>query len=233
MSRRFFVSLAALALVAASQPVAFAAEKAPTSWDNMVQVKSKKLDVVFLTPGADFRAYSKVMFDPTEVAFEKNFQRNYNTDTVDLSRRLTTNDLQRISGEVKDGFEKVFREAYQKAGYQIVDAPGPDVLRLRTAVADLYVSGPDTMSPDRVITFTADAGRATLVLEARDSVTGALLGRAVDKRTVADMGPYLRNRASNQQDFGNLFESWAGTSVTGLEELKAQSPIDPSGLKAK
>lgn len=231
MSRRFLIPFAVLAL-AAGAPAA-AAEAAPAAWDGMAQVRSKTLDAVFLTPGADFRGYDKVMFDPTEVAFEKNFRRDYNNSSVELSRHLTDQDLQRISTEVKAGFEKAFREAYRAAGYQVVDAPGPDVLRLRTGVEDLYVSAPDTMGADRVVTFSSDAGRATLVLEARDSVTGALLGRAVDKRTVADMGPYLRTRVSNRADFGELFQRWAKTSVGGLAELKALSPVDPSGLKAK
>ena len=41
--------------------------------DGLVRVKSKRLDVVYLQPGADFRSYTKVMLDPTEVAFAKNW----------------------------------------------------------------------------------------------------------------------------------------------------------------
>ena len=39
------------------------------NWDGLVEVKPKRLDAVFLLPGADFRAYKKVMMDPVEVAF--------------------------------------------------------------------------------------------------------------------------------------------------------------------
>lgn len=50
-----------------------AAAKPPSTWDGLVLVGSKRLDLVYLQPGADFRGYSKVMLDPTEVAFHKNW----------------------------------------------------------------------------------------------------------------------------------------------------------------
>ena len=45
---------------------------------------------------------------------------------------------------------------------------------------DVYVTAPDTMQAGRSYTFTVEAGEATLALEARDSETGQLLGRAID-----------------------------------------------------
>jgi len=224
MSRRILAPILAAALLAASAAPVLAA-KAPTTWDNLVEVKSKKVELVYLLPGADFRGYTKVMLDPTEVAFRKNFVRDFNSSqTVALGDRLRDDDVQRMSGEAKDGFEKVFREAYEKAGYQVVTTPGPDVLRVRTAVMDLYVTAPDLRTAAMTRTYSADAGEATLVLEARDSVTGAILGRAVDKRTVGDMRG-LRDSVSNRSDFERTFKTWAQRSVDGLAELKARSPI--------
>lgn len=223
MSRHLTASLLALALAAQAAAPALAA-KPPATWDNMVLVPSKKIDVVYLLPGADFRGYTKVMLDPAEVAFRKDFKRDYNDSIVELSRRIGDDDIQRMTGEARTGFEAAFRDAYQKAGYQVVDTPGPDVLRVRTGVLDLYVTAPDTMSADRVRSYSQDAGEATVVIEARDSVTGALLGRAVDKRTVGDMRG-MRDRVSNRADFENTFRAWAKSSVEGLAELKARSPI--------
>ena len=54
--------------------MAFAAVAQDSSnWDGLVQVKPKRLDAVFLLPGADFRVYNKIMMDPVEVAFEKDW----------------------------------------------------------------------------------------------------------------------------------------------------------------
>ena len=103
-----------------------------------------------------------------------------------------------------------------------------DVLRLRTGVANLYASAPDLMTAGRSRTFSEDAGSATVIIEARDSQSGALLGRAVDGRLAGDTGPYLRNSVTNRSDFERLFEQWAKISINGLAELKAMSPI-PGG----
>ena len=50
------------------------------NWDGLVQVKPKRLDAVFLLPGADFRSYNKIMMDPVEVAFEKDWLKDYNRE---------------------------------------------------------------------------------------------------------------------------------------------------------
>nr|WP_245842783.1 DUF3313 family protein [Sphingomonas laterariae] len=224
--------LAALSLIAVA-PVAPATAKTPDTWDNLHKVKSKRLDTVYLLPGADFRTYSKVMLDPTEVAFQKNWQRDYNNDTVGLDRRISDEDAAKILSAARSGFEEVFAKAYQQGGYQVVTTPGPDVLRVRTAVIDLTVNAPDTMSAGRVRTYSREAGGATLVLEARDSVTGAILGRAVDSRDIGDNFVYRRDSVTNRADFEQAFGHWAKISVDGLNELKTLSPIDANAMPAK
>ena len=77
MNRRLFLCAAALA-PALVQPLAALARDLPPTWDNLVLVKSKRLEAVYLLPGADFRTYTKVMLDPTEVAFRKDWMRDYN-----------------------------------------------------------------------------------------------------------------------------------------------------------
>jgi hypothetical protein len=148
MSRRVLVPILAVACLVGSQPVM--AAKPPATWDNLVQVKAKKVDLLYLAPGADFRAYTKVMLDPTEVAFRKNFVRDFNSGTIGLSNRIRDDDVQRMLGQARDGFEEIFKEAYEKAGYEVVTAPASDVLRVRTAVLDLYVTAPDLKTPGRV-----------------------------------------------------------------------------------
>lgn len=207
------------------------AAKPPDTWDGLLHVPSKKLGSVYLQPNADFRAYTKVMLDPAEIAFRKNWQRDH--DTLSPGGGITNEQAQRILDEAKAGFQKLFVEAYQKAGYQVVEQAGPGVLRLATAVVDLDVTAPDTMSAGRTWTFSKDAGSATLVLEARDSQTGAILGRAVDKRALDNVQPYVRNSVTNGSEFERLFESWAKKSAAGLDELKALSPIDVDGMRAK
>jgi hypothetical protein len=77
-----------------------------------------------------------------------------------------------------------------------------------------------------------EAGHATLFLEARDSVTGALIGRALDKRETRSTGRVqLANRTTNTADFRQLFRHWADICLKGMEELRAHSPV-PADLKS-
>jgi hypothetical protein len=223
MSRRLLAALAAVTLIGAAPP-AFSASP-PASWDGLTHVQSRRFDAVYLLPGADFSGYTKIMLDPTEVAFRKNWLRDFNASSMTLDQRISNTEAQRILDNARTGFEEVFQRAFTDAGVQLVTQPGPDVLRLRTGVANLTVSAPDRMTAGRSATFSRDAGSATVVIEARDSVTGALLGRAVDSRTLDDNMMLRRNSVTNRSDFERLFRQWANISVEGLKELKAMPPI--------
>ena len=92
---------------------------------------------------------------------------------------------------------------------------------------NISVNAPDKQTAGRAYSFSPEAGRATLFVEARDSVTGALLGRAVDQRIVGDTMTAWRTSASNRADFRYQVEQWASASVRGVSELKALSPVNP------
>ena len=222
------LSLAALALLVASG-VALAAD-APESWDGLVQVKPKRMDAAYLLPGADFRSYTRVMIDPTEVAFQKDWQKRMNQNRR-ASDRVDDEQAQKILAAARANFDDVFVDEFTKAGYTIVREPAPDVLRISTAVINLYVNAPDTMTAGRSYSFTTEAGEATLVLEVRDSLTNALMGRAIDRReTQGGTRAQLTTSVTNQAEFRALFRRWANTATKGLEELKAHSPV-PEDLK--
>jgi Protein of unknown function (DUF3313) len=221
--------LAALVWLAA--PLANADDEPKGTWDGLVEVKPKRIDAGFLLPGADFRPYKKIMMDPVEVAFKKDWMKDYNRDAATLSQRLTQEDLDNIAKAARENFEEVFTETYRNAGMEIVTTPGPDVLRLRPGVMDLYITAPDTMTAGRSRTYTTESGEALLFLEVRDSTTGALLGRALDRRNTRYTGQVqLSNRVTNLSDFRTLFKQWADISVKGFEDLRSLSPI-PENLE--
>ena len=232
MTRRLIAICAAAALLGAAVPPALPAFAAtatgPNSYDGLMPVNARRVDSLYVAPGADFRVYTKVMLDPTEVAFQRNWLRDFNRNAVSLGQRMSDADAKAMLDAARTGFEQIFTQAYNEAGYQVVTEPGPDVLRVRTAVLNLSVTAPDQMTAGRSRTFAREAGFATVVLEVRDSLSGALLGRAIDSRTAGDNGPMIRNRVTNRADFERLFRTWARISVNGMAELKAQSPF-PGG----
>lgn len=231
MNRRLFAALAVASLTfASSGAVVHAASKLPATWDGLVNVPSKN-GAVYLAPGADFRAYTKVMLDPTEAAFHKDFKKDTNSKATGLSGRISDTDIQAMTAQARTGSTEIFTKALTAGGYQVVTNAGPDVLRLRTALINISVDAPNAaQSMGRSRVYTQKAGEATLVVEARDSLTGAILGRAVDRRLAGEnSGGGPRNRATNTADFSRLIGTWAKATVKGLDQLKALSPVSAGG----
>jgi hypothetical protein len=171
------------------------------------------------------------MFDPPQVAFAKNWQRDYNRSTHSLSGRISDSDIRAAVDNATSSVSKIFPERFAQEGYQVVSQPGPDVLRLSLAVVDLTVNAPDTMVAGRVSTYAFDAGAATFAVEARDSLTNQLLGRAIDRREAGEGPTYRRTYTSNVADFEALFDTWARNAARGLNELKAMSPVNTDGIR--
>lgn len=229
-SNHLVAALALASVAALAAPLVYSAP-APATWDHLVKVKAKQFDQVYLLPGADFRGYTKVLMDPVQVAFRKDWQRNLNNSASSLSRRITNDDAAKIAERTRSGAAKIFTDAFKAAGYEIVTEPGPDVLRLAPNIIDLYITAPDTMSAGRSRTYTMEAGEATLALEARDSASGELLGRALDRERAGDSSMRLSwtTDVTNTADFERLYRRWAAQSVKGLQKLKDQSPLGPDG----
>ena len=224
------VTLFSTAIALALCSTALAA-KAPETWDGLVQVKAKKLALGYLRPDADFRAYSKVMFDPPEVAFSKDWQRDYNRSTMSLAGRISDSDVRDAVEEAKKSAANIFPERFVQEGFQVVTAPGPDVLRVSVGIVDLRVNAPDRDLGARSRTYSMDAGEATFVVEVRDSLTNQLLGRAIDRREAGEGPAYRRTYSSNVADFEALFDNWARVAARGLSELKAASPVNTDGIR--
>jgi hypothetical protein len=230
MNRFITASACALLLCGFAIP-AGAKDESGGTWDGLIEVKPKRLDAAYLMPGADFRPYTKLMIDPVEVAFQKDWMKDMNESRVGLSGRITQSDAEKIAAAAREGFDEVFNEAFKAKGIQIVTEPGADVLRLRPGVIDLYIAAPDKMQAGMSRTYTVEAGQATLFVELVDSTSGALLGRALDRRATRDSGrAMITNSVTNRADFKALFKQWADICIKGFEDLQAMSPV-PQDLK--
>ena len=197
--------------------------------EGLVKVNSKVFDDVRVRPGTDFRGYTKVMLDPTQVAFANGWMKEFNPPRVDFTRRTTVEDAEEIAQEARTGFGEILASAFRSAGYEVVAAPAAEVLALSPRVIDMYVNAPESVTTSlRTRVYTTEAGEATLALDVRDSMTGLLLGRIVDRRIAGDRSgfrPSFTSTVSNRFYFERLFDAWAGSCVEGLDALKARSPV--------
>lgn len=199
---------------------ALAKDEVPeTTHDGLELVEGTKLDAVYRLPGADFSVYNRVAILECAVAFRKNWQRDQNRDRRG-STRISQDDMDRIKAALSEEFSKVFTEELEKGGYDVVDSGGEDVLVLRPAIINLDVTAPDVLEPGRTRTFAATAGQMTLYMEVYDSVTSAILGRAVDAQSAWSTGRVqISNRVTNKAEADRILRRWATILVGKLDSI--------------
>jgi hypothetical protein len=183
------------------------AAKPPEEWDGLKLVKLKGMDAAYARPGADFSIYSKIIIDPIQVAFAKEWDKK---STV-YKQKLSAEELDAIKSKLGKLAEETFAEEFSKKnGPQIVTEPGPDVLRFSSAIVDLWPRAVDTQEAGRNYTYTTSAGSAVLYAELRDSETGQLIGRVVDGREARNSGTMRwTNSVENTAEARAMVSDWA------------------------
>jgi len=101
----------------------------------------------------------------------------------------------------------------------VVDEVGPDVLRVKVHIVNLYVTAPDTGGAGRSRTYTVSAGEMTLFAELFDSETGETLSRVVDRRVARSAGGRmtLSSGMANRAEAQDIASSWARILRTALD----------------
>jgi Protein of unknown function (DUF3313) len=211
--------IAAAVLVASAGCASTRPVPSETTEDGLTRITIKGVDVAYVRKGADFKQYTKVILDPVQVAFDKDWDPKRTASNLSLP----SEDRERIRTDGAKLFMDVFKkELEQDGGYPVVSAAGPDVMRLSTALVDVYVTAPDTMTAGRSRTYVMEAGRATLVAEVRDSETGAILGRLYDHRAASNTGSLQwSDSVSNSFEARRLFTSWAKLLRGRLDAVRA------------
>lgn len=207
------ILVAALAL---ALPLTGGADEPPaTTHDGLQLTQSKKLDLLYVQPGATLSGYSKVWLDPVQVAFSKSWKPD--------PRKVDAQDRERIRADLAAEFQRIFKqELEEKGGYALVDAAGPDVLRVLPAIINLYITAPDTAAVGRTKVYSVSPGEMTLVVELRDAESGAILARAADRKG-RSFGPMQwTTRATNITEARRILRAWATTLRDGLDAARGK-----------
>jgi len=190
----------------------------PEEWDGLVLRPGTRLNAIFVKPDAEIGAFRNVLLDPVQVSFARNWDPNRGSRSA--GDRLSADDAVALKDGLATLFRETFREELARGGYLLVDEPGPDTLRVAAAIIDLYVTAPDTRSPGRTRTYTANSGRMTLVAELRDSESGEILARAVDRRSGRSGGTWnVTNTVTNSADARRAIRIWATALREALDEM--------------
>ena len=168
----------------------------------------------YIKPGVDFKPYNKLMFERIVVLLADSAE----TREIDpaMLKELTDYYQNAIFAAVKDG-------------YEVVDQPGPGVLRVRVAITELKPSNPvsntlSTIVPVGIVAAGATkavsgdnlgTGEAGTEFEMLDAMTGERLAAAVDKRQGGKM--VFRGK---WEDTKEAFDYWAKRFRQRLDEAR-------------
>jgi hypothetical protein len=194
-----------------------AASRTPDTWEGLERVQRPGLDTVYLRPGATLNAYRRILLDPIEVSFDKNW------DPDGDRARLESVDPEKIRRDLAEIARDVFREELeQRGGYALVTEPGPDVLRVSPKIVDLYINAPEHRGPGIVHTYVVDAGEMTLVADLLDSQTNTLLAHVSDREQGRDVtGQFqIANRVTNTAEARRAIGGWARALRNALDRAK-------------
>jgi hypothetical protein len=194
----------------------------PVSQDGLVLQQGTKFQELYLLPRAELGSYKSIGVEACSVSFRKNWLRDQNNNRLDLSSRVTQQDVSSMKSALGDACSDHFSQALlADPAYDIVDQfdKGEAVLIVRPSIINLDVNAPDTMSPGMNRSYTTSAGEMTLALELVDGTTGQVLARARDRRRGTDYGTFQwTNGVTNKAEADRTLSRWAGLLRKGLDE---------------
>ena len=208
-TNRLARSILAAFIMVFSATAATAADEIPkTTQEGMQLIKQTKSRVVYTMPGATLDQYTKVGLLDCYVAFEKNWERDYNS-SASFGMRVSSDDMDKIKKALADEFRKVFTEELTKAGHEVVDHTGPDVLVVRPAIINLDVTAPDVRSATFSEVVVRSAGSMTLYMELFDSETSAIFARVIDAQGDRESFAQRANSVTNKAAADRILRDWA------------------------
>lgn len=200
---------------------------AAIDWSGLEPIDIKGIDIAFASPAANFADYSKVMLDPVEVVFAEDWEPLQVGSPFPVSER----DLERLRQDVAALTEDRFKRFVERGGpYEVVDEPGPGVLRIQARLVDVRLNAPDFPTVNRSYQYARSAGEMTLVAELIDGETGALVGRVVDRWIDPEQNE-LRwmTRLENAMALQKGVESWAEALKRQLEVASIRKRMEGAG----
>jgi hypothetical protein len=224
-----FAVPALLAIVAAGCTAAPATIQtgpdAEVSFDGLNNVDNSQADLAWARTDFDISQYNKLLVLSSEFEYRKATNRGRTQMERSRGGPYFINDERRA--EFEEFVGEVFREEFSKIeNFTFASEPGPDVLVVRGALLDIITYVPDTDNIAGSSRFyLSSVGEATLVLELRDSESGSILARSIDRRAAEQISGSMMqsNRVTNSAEVRRLIRFWATRLREGLDGFVEQA----------
>jgi hypothetical protein len=198
----------------------FAEDVPQDAEEDLVLVSKDRRTSLYANPDVDWSVYEKIHLEDATVAFRKNWLRDQNRGGDPF--KVRSSDMEKIKSGMAEMFHEVFTEELtQNGGYVLATEAGDDVLTIKPAIVDLDIAAPDTMRTGMNRQYTRSAGKMTLQMELKDSVTGDVLAKSSDYREAPDRG-YMQwtNSVTNQAEARRIMQQWAKSLREKLDEAR-------------
>jgi len=196
---------------------------AEVTFDGLHKVDNSQADLAWAKPGFDISGYTKLMLVGSGIAYAE--AENRGRTTMERSRGGSYF----IDDDTRAAFEELVQETFldemqQIERYELVNEAGPDVMMIRGALLDVVSYVPEDAISGRSSIYLSQVGEATLVLELRDSETGAILARSIDRRAAERIGGTMTesNRVTNTAEVRRLIRFWGRRLREGLDGFGQQ-----------
>lgn len=193
---------------------------AEVTFDGLVRIDNSRFKDAWIDPDVDLKSYSKIL--PVRAEFEFRAVKRSTTSTAvrrgsDTESRISDENRQKLVDTVSE----VFREELAKSEHlTITDTAGPDTLIIVGMLHDIVSRVPPEYI-GRGDVYLSSVGDATLILEARDSLSGETIYRAVDRRSLDRGGDVaLRaNTVTTRTEVRRAARAWALRLRAGLDSI--------------
>lgn len=221
-----FLVILALSFGCSSTPEFQSGPDAEVTHDGLTRLDKTVLDTVWARTDIDLTGYNKILFEGVGVEFRPVDGPYSGRAGMGQASRATSSKTEFQLDEATKALviEEIggafVEELATSDVYEIVEAPGPDVLLLRAGLLDVVSRvPPDTVGRSSV--WLDRVGEATIVLELRDSTSNAILVRAVDRRAAerAAGSTMQSNSVTNRSEVRRLGRRWASIIRGGVESL--------------
>ena len=191
---------------------------AELSFDGLHMIDNSQADVAWARPDFDISGYTKIWPVGAGIEYRQVKDRGRSSMARSQGGPYFIDDKSR--GRFEEVVGEVFKEELQKIEkYELVDGPGPDVLMVRGGLLDIVSYVPPEPIGGRSYVYLSSVGEATLVLELRDSETGTILARSVDRRAAEGAGGTMQysSTVTNASEVRRLIRRWATRLREGLD----------------
>jgi len=183
--------------------------------DGLTRVISKQVDEVYVVRGRTLAPYHRVILDTVEIAFKPDWQQRH--------PEVSADQVVRIRSQGAQVFYDIFRSALSKnGGYGLTNQPAPDVLRVSATIADLDVAASPADKTGNQRMYVVSPSDLTLHMELRDSQSGAIIARAIDREKGRTFGNLqVADAVSNSTEARRALEMWAGLLRDALDAARS------------